>query len=363
MRILYDGAVTQERGAGGIKRYFTSLISRLPADFEPHFTTCRAREENEPSHPQLRVHRFRRFRPQRVSLKLEKLFLGRVEDSRSFTLAHPTYYTLLSQREVCDYPCPIVVTVWDMIHEQFPELDPGGFRERKRRAIEAADAVLCISESTKRDLLSHYPIDESKVLVTHLASDLDLSLIQGQERTPKRPYFLYLGGRAGYKNFDGLLSAFARASSVTPEFDLCVVGQPFNSAEAQRIIQLGLGERVENYGPVSDHQLAALYQHSLAFVYPSLYEGFGIPLLEAMQCGAPIIATNSSSIPEVVHDAAFLVNPRQEGELTNALLRLSRESTLRSSLIEKGFNRAREFSWDTTARRTLEVYERLAERG
>jgi glycosyltransferase involved in cell wall biosynthesis len=140
-----------------------------------------------------------------------------------------------------------------------------------------------------------------------------------------------------------------------------VVGPPFNEAEAQRIVQLGLSGRIENYGPVSDPQLAALYRDCIAFVYPSLYEGFGIPLLEAMQCGAPIIATNSASIPEVVDDAALLVGAGQEGELTNALLRLARESALRSSLIEKGFLRARQFSWDTTARRTLEVYERLAQ--
>jgi glycosyltransferase involved in cell wall biosynthesis len=364
MRILYDGGASQEPGAGGIKRYFKNLISRLPVDFEPHLTTCRAADETDPLNPRLRIHRLRRFRPQRLSLRVEKAIFSRVEDSNSFDIAHPTYYTLLSQREISDYRCPVVITVWDMIHELYPELYPStDFLARKRRAIEAADAVICISENTKRDLRALYRVDEQKVSVTHLASDLDPSLIQGDERTPARPYFLFVGGRAGYKNFDGLLSAFAASASLASELTLCVVGAPFSNAEELRIAQLRLGRRIENYGQVSDRQLAALYQRSIALVYPSLYEGFGIPPLEAMQCGAPVIASNRSSIPEVVGNAALLVSPHQSGELTEALLTLSREPALRNSLIEKGFARARQFSWDATARQTFEVYGRLTKTG
>jgi glycosyltransferase involved in cell wall biosynthesis len=206
MRILYDGGAFQEQGAGGIKRYFANLISGLPANFEPHLTTCRAAKDIEPEHPHLRIHRFRRFRPQRLSLRLEKVFFGRVEKNFSFDLAHPTYYTLLSQHEVSQYRCPVVITVWDMIHEIFPELEPTGqLVARKRRGIEAADAILCISENTRQDLLSHYKVDETKVLVTHLAANLTSTPNNREHRTPSRPYFLYVGARAGYKNFHGLL--------------------------------------------------------------------------------------------------------------------------------------------------------------
>lgn len=361
MRILYDGAVTQERGAGGIKRYFNSLIARLPRDFQPHFTTCRAAVEPEPAHPRLRLHRFRRFRPQRLSLKLERVFFGRVEDSFRFDIAHPTYYTLLSQREVSDYRCPVVITVWDMIHELFPELYPDGeFVARKRRAIEAADAVICISENTRSDLLSRYKVGEDRVLVTHLASSLDLTLGRGDEHTPSRPYFLYVGARAGYKNFDSLLSAFAAALTLEPEIALCVVGAPFSDGEQKRIGQLQLTGRVENYGRVSDRQLVALYRRSVAFVYPSLYEGFGIPPLEAMQCGTPVIAANRSSIPEVVGNAGILVDPERADELTDALVALANQPALRESLIARGHDRVTQFSWDRTTEQTLNVYRNLA---
>ena len=110
--------------------------------------------------------------------------------------------------------------------------------------------------------------------------------------TPSRPYFFYVGARTGYKNFHGLLSAFAVATTIASEIILSVVGTRFNSTEGQEIAELGLSEKVENYGPVSDHELAALYQRSIALVYPSLCGGFGIPPLEAMQCGTVVVASN-----------------------------------------------------------------------
>jgi glycosyltransferase involved in cell wall biosynthesis len=360
MRIIYDGAIYQEQGAGGINRYFANLIRRLPSDFEPHLTSCRAPAVTDPSHQQLRNHRFRRFRPQRVSVRLEKVFFGRVQDSRSFNLAHPTYYTLLSQREIADYLCPTVITVWDMIHELFPALDPSGrVAQQKQRAVEAADAILCISENTKRDLLARHRVDEKKVLVTYLGTDLDATLVEGDEHTPSRPYFLYVGARAGYKNFDGLLSAFAQAATLVSDIALCAVGSQFSREETKRIAELGLTGRVEAYSKVSDRQLAALYGHSIALVYPSLYEGFGIPPLEAMHCRTPVVASNRASIPEVVGDAGILFDPDRAKELTDILVSLARDPASREALIQRGYERARQFSWDKTAQQTFEVYRNL----
>ena len=361
MRILYDGGASQERGAGGIKRYFMNLISRLPEDFEPHLTTCRAPEETEPAHPRLRIHRFRRFRPQRVSLKLERAFFSRVANSHPFDIAHPTYYTLLTQDEISQYRCPVVITVWDMIHEMFPQLDPSGsFRALKQRAIVAADCVLCISEKTKEDMLTLYRVDPKKVIVTPLAADLDPTLGKESELTPSRPYFLYVGARPAYKNFDGLLTAFARTASLASDVALCAVGLPFSEAEAKQINELGLAGRVEVYSNVSDPQLAALYRNSLALVYPSLYEGFGIPPLEAMQCGTPVIASSCGSIPEVVGDAALLFDPVDSDGLVDILLSVIRNPTLRDDLISKGFQRVRLFTWEKTAKQTIDAYRSVS---
>jgi glycosyltransferase involved in cell wall biosynthesis len=361
MRILYDGQIYALQAAGGINRYFASLIDRLPADFTPLLTMYHARELNYPSHPNLKVYGSRRFRPERVAFRLARNYFRRVADGGNFDLAHPTYYTLLTRREVSEYRCPVVITVHDMIHELFPaQMDPtGAHAEEKRRAIEAADSVICVSESTRRDLLERHRLDGKAVSVIHQASEIDEARTHGPEPVPERPYFLFVGARGGYKNFDLLLAAFARARGALAEASLCAVGPPFSRDEERRIAALGLDGRVENYGRVSDAHLARLYRHSVALVYPSLYEGFGIPPLEAMTCGTAVVASNRSSIPEVVGDAGLLFDPESADELTDILLTLARDPSRRESLVERGRERAALFSWDTTAARTVEVYRSL----
>ena len=366
MQILYDGKIYLMQSAGGVNRYFANLIARLPADFRPRLTTCETRALNYPSHPNLEVHRFRRFRPAGVSYRLEKIYFDRVSDSRRFDLAHPTYYTLLTRREVSEYRCPVVITVWDMIHELFAaDLDPSGRSvEEKRRAILAAQAVICISENTRKDLLERYPtLPEGRVRVTPLASELDASLSHGPEHVPERPYFLYVGLRYRYKNFTGLLDAFAKLRTARPRAALCVVGAPFDESECKLIADLGISDAVEHYGHVSDAHLAKLYRCGVAFVYPSLYEGFGIPPLEAMSCGTPVVAANRSSLPEVVGDAGLLFDPDSADELADILRLLLDDERERERLIAKGRRRAQAFSWDKTVGQTLEIYRSVSGRG
>jgi glycosyltransferase involved in cell wall biosynthesis len=362
MQVLYDGHIYLMQAVGGVNRYFANLIGRLPADITPHLTMCGERPVNFPVKSRMKIYKYRRFRPAGVSYRLEKLFFDYTSNARRYDLAHPTYYTLLSRSEFGKYRCPVVVTVWDMIHELFPaELDPHGrHAEEKGRAIMAAQAVICISENTRNDLLERYAVAPDKVRVTHLASEIDERLANGPESVPERRYFLYLGLRYGYKNFDGLVAAFARMLSARPNIALCVVGAPFSSTEKKRITELGLGEAIEHYEQVSDAHLAKLYHHSVAFVYPSLYEGFGIPPLEAMACGTPVVASNRSSIPEVIGDAGLLFDPDNTDELTDILITLVDDSSERERLIAKGHQRAKAFSWDKTVSQTLEIYREVA---
>lgn len=362
MQVLYDGHIYLMQAAGGVNRYFANLIGRLPADVTPALTMCGPRSVNFPVNPRMKVYNYRRFRPASVSYRLEKLFFDYASNARRYDLAHPTYYTLLSRSEFSKYRCPVVVTVWDMIHELFPaELDPAGrHAEEKRRAIMSAQAVICISENTKHDLLERYPVAPDKVRVTHLASEIDVSLANGPEPVPQRSYFLYVGLRYRYKNFNGLLAAFVRTLSARPGIALCVVGAPFSDAEKKLIAGLGLVDAMEHYEQVSDAHLAKLYHHSLAFVYPSLYEGFGIPPLEAMACGTPVVASNRSSLPEVIGDAGLLFDPEKTDELTDILITLANDPSARERLIEKGYERAKAFSWDKTVAQTLEIYRAVS---
>ncbi len=362
MRILYDGRIYQIQAAGGINRYYANLISRLPASFVPTFTTCEYRDLHYPFHPNLKV-----FSSPRLGLKLgsswvEKNYFRSVNALDRFDIAHPTYYTLLTQQELNKYRCPVVLTVHDMIYELFPkQTDPHGRKaDNKRKAILAAAAIICVSENTKKDLLEQHPSLADKVTVTYLASDIDASLGYGSEPVPARPYYLYVGSRAKYKNFDGLLEAFAKTVSSQSNVGLCIVGSPLNEAEEKLVADLKLTNHIEYYGYVSDNHLAKLYRCSVAFVYPSLYEGFGIPPLEAMSCGTAVVASNCSSIPEVVGDAGLLFDPNSTNDLADILLLLLNNSTERDRLIAKGYERAKTFSWDKTVAQTIDVYRSVS---
>jgi glycosyltransferase involved in cell wall biosynthesis len=370
MRILYDGEVFRMQSIGGVNRYFENLISRLPTDFKPVLLVPPTSDVSQITHPHLRVYRYGKERLQKLSYRLnqycvglEKYYWNQVRSLRSFDVAHPTYYSLITRREMRRYRCPVVVTVWDMIYELFPkELDPTGEgAEEKRKAIMNADGVICISQNTKRDLLRMYSIPESKITVTYLAANLDAGMSHGPEPIPSRPYYLYVGARAAHKNFHTLLKAFARVVSVQSDLSLAVAGgQPFSDEEKRVITELKLDKYIDYYGQISDEHLAKLYRCSVALVYPSLYEGFGIPPLEAMACGTAVVAARSSSIPEVVGDAGIYFEPKATGELADILIDLFINTSLRDKLISEGSARAQEFSWDKTAAQTAQVYRSLA---
>jgi glycosyltransferase involved in cell wall biosynthesis len=363
MRILYDGQIYTLQVAGGINRYFANLIEGLPENFMPCLTTISNYHKHKityPVHPNLRIFDYKRFgfRPGRLSYWLEKYYFQGISVLNKFDVVHPSYYSLVSRQEIGNYRCPVVITVWDMIHEVFSaEIDPSGeLAEEKRKAIMAAQAVICISENTKKDLLDRYSIPEDKIKVIYLASELEASLSHGSEPVPPYPYYLYVGSRASYKNFDALLSAFAKVVSVQSDIALCVAGPPFNDMEAKIIENLNLSNNIIQYSYVTDTHLAKLYRCSLALVYPSLYEGFGIPPLEAMSCGTAVIASNSSSIPEVVGDAGLLFDPKSRNEMADILLFLLENPSDRDRLISKGYQRAKLFSWDKTVVQTIDVY-------
>ncbi len=361
-KILYDGMIYQRQAAGGINRYFEKLISYLPDDITPLMTLSKLRDTNFPENDNMRlyVRRFQLPKPfRKIGRAVQAMRFENVRRNLRPDLVHATYYDTLGGCEKTKDGPPLVVTVHDMTHEKFPRLldRSGKHAILKRRAIQRADAIICVSHRTRDDLLERFPECESRTSVIYHATEL--GSIQPDDWKPEsdRPYFLYVGSRSTYKNFDRLLKAFHTIVATNPDVQLRAVGAPFTKSEQTQLAALGLEDRVLNEGFVKDRRLATLYRLSAGLVYPSLYEGFGLPLLEAMSCDTPVLAANCSCIPEVVQDAALLFDPNSESQLAEGLRSLLNDSPQRDSLVRKGRQRCQDFSWGKSARQTVRVYE------
>ncbi len=359
LNILYDHQIFQTQRIGGVSRYFFELITRVArtpgvsaAVFEG-FHTSRSGLENARSDFQsfFGVRRPEIPKTGRVFSTVNRLLFQRFASKSHADIYHPTYY---------DDPYPgfrrrRVLTVYDMIHELFPDNFPrDSTAEHKRLAVRKADRIIAISEATKRDLIRILGTPSEKIQVVHLANSLRSS--PGQRILSLAPYFLFVGSRAGYKNFGLALEAFAR-SSLKQDFQFaCFGGPPFSAKEQERIHSLGLQKHV-GYFSGSDEVLAGLYQHATIFIYPSLYEGFGLPVLEAMHYGCPVICANTSSLPEIAGDAARFFDPRSVESLTDAIEEVAYSAEKRSTLAQAGRAQEAKFSWDRCARETVATYQ------
>jgi len=252
-----------------------------------------------------------------------------------------------------------------MIHERFPNLFNGlsndQFRKEKRCCVLAADAVLCISDTTRQDVQRFYGIGSDRIHVVPLAcSDIFRQLEQRDDgfQTPTRqPFFLYVGSRLHYKNFDGFLKAYSKWPG-REEMVLLVVGSAWSADEEKRLVELGIWDRVHLLTDVDDETLCHLYNHAAAFVYPSLYEGFGIPILEAMACGCPVIASRIPSTIEVAGKCPIYFEPTEVDDLLTAF-DVALSEGRNSDRVQAGLERVKQYSWDRTARQILEVYRAI----
>jgi glycosyltransferase involved in cell wall biosynthesis len=253
-----------------------------------------------------------------------------------------------------------------MIHELFPPPFQSslheGFKRQKRRCVREADAVICISETTRSDLLAVYGIPAETTCVIPLGCGEEFRVLEDATvcngNPTGRPYLLYVGERYHYKGFETLMRAYAaRAARDMP--NLLVVGPRWSRRESEELRKFKISERMVLLGRVDDHALCALYNRALALVYPSLYEGFGLPVLEAMACGCPIVASRIPSTAEVAGDYPIYCEPGSEEGLlagVDAALTAGREARR----IALGLERVKRFSWKTTAEQTLITYRRCS---
>ncbi len=282
-------------------------------------------------------------------------------------LYHATHYVM-----PLIVPCRSVVTIHDIIHLLYPEFLPNRlafiYAERMiRRSLQKGDRIISVSRNTRTDLMSYFHVDGDKIEVVYngiedvfreaLPSD-DLERWM-RSLGLERPYLLFVGNPKPHKNLDNVVQAYARALQLHdfPHRLVCVGdrgGQEFKIR--QRASQLGIGERLLLLGHVAQEALPAIYQGAAAFLYPTLYEGFGLPVVEAMASRVPVITSNTSSLKEIAAGYADLVNPLDVDGMAQAIVRAVSDADHRKSLRKLGQRRAEDFRWRQAAEKTLDIY-------
>jgi len=366
LKVAFDQQVFLLQEYGGISRYVCNLVRELagipgveakifaPLHFNRNLANLRSDLRQGQVLPPLTPKLFR------FVSTASRIFASRAISQFRPDIIHETYY---SDNGFQTNGAPRVLTVYDLIHERYPDLfeNSQGTTHPKKLAANRADHVICISESTRRDLIAFCGVPEEKTSVVYLGVDVDfVQAVTVARRYHPRPFLLYVGARGGYKNFERFVRAFSRSPRLRNDFDLvCFGGGPLRVQEQEAIAGAGLrSDQVVQLGG-KDEILAALYQQAEVLVYPSLYEGFGIPPLEAMAAGCPVICSNNSSLPEVVDSAAETFDPLDEAAMQDVLERVLYTPSRRSALIDAGRARYKRFTWEKCARETEALYRKL----
>lgn len=335
--IYFDGIVFSLQKFGGISTYFRELIRGIELDKESK--TLLYSEEN--------INNFKNpiFLKRRILERYRNVTLP--ENAKIF---HSSYYRITANKKIKN-----IITVYDFTYEKFEKFPSKTIHStQKKNAIKKADSIICISENTRQDLFEFYPqIDKNIVSVVHLAASVEFQklFIPFNQKINIEPFVLFVGARAGYKNFVTAVEALRDLRTLRLVF---VGGGELLDYELSLLNKI-IPDRYKHIPSINTQELNVLYNTAICLLYPSLYEGFGIPILEAMATGCPVIAANISSIPEVGKDAAILLKDISHEQITAAICKLLNEEENRY-YSELGYLNSLKFSWERTVTETKNIY-------
>lgn len=381
MRVLYDSQAFDMQTHGGVSRCFIELVENMPSDIKPQLSVVETENEylkqiGYPKSGEL-YERFLFRKEFPCKGRLFDLYYNKVKSYHygynqnrqysiellkkgKFDVFHPTYFDDYFLEHL--HEKPFVLTIHDMIPELFPEYYD---RENsqilmKRKLAPLASAIIAVSEQTKKDVIDILNVPTEKIHVVYHGSNLMKEEYKDCERLFSFKYVLYVGDRYGYKNFRYFVDESSLFLRDHKDIKVVCTGKPFTSDEVDLITNCGVSNQFIQYFVKDDKDFYSIYKNAIAFVYPSAYEGFGIPILEAYQAQCPVLLNNASCFPEIAKDAAiyFEMNSNGETDLHNKLeyiYCMSEED--RNSLIKKQDERLSMFSWKTSAAQLADVYK------
>jgi len=358
MKIVFDYQVFFWQRYGGISTYFTNLVKNIVAlDNEvkiiaPFYT-------NELINDKFFLDIVIGRKIKNIPMYTNKLF--RISNNILFEyylkkinpkIVHLTYYdkifNLNNKRKI--------LTVYDLNHEKFNLNGYGNNYFPKKKALHEADHIICISENTKKDLLDFYKVDEKIISVIYLASNFNYNQ-EIASTSNNIPSILYVGERSRYKNFHNFIKSVSNSKMLKNKVNINCFGlYPFSKQELILFANEGFKSGIINHIEGNNDVLKALYLNSTALVYPSLYEGFGLPILEAMSLGCPVICSNIPVMKEIGGDAVRYFEPNDINDMTDAIEQTIYSKKNRKTLIKKGFEKNKNFSWTKCAKETLAIY-------
>jgi glycosyltransferase involved in cell wall biosynthesis len=379
MRVIYDYQIFSLQQYGGISRYYCELGSRINQLPNGEARFLAGLHINRYLTGQNAALTIGSLRPQqrivdRVCNEINQYWSNFYLATQPPDILHYTSYRTYQPAASTIK----VLTVYDMIHERFPDdllsaeasamerqkwpKVHARYVQEKKQAVQDADYILCPSESTKRDLVKFLAVDPDLVAVIYHGCGVTPSISVPPAPRPK-PYILYVGNRVWYKNFNRLLAAFASQPDLVQDFNLVSFGaKPFSAEELATIDQLGLPRSSVIWHTGSDAELAGWYEHAAMLVYPSLYEGFGYPPLEAMVAGCPVACSDTSCFPETVATAAELFDPYDVDDIARALQAILYDAAHAAGLVKAGQERCQKFSWQNCAVEHFDFYRSLIDK-
>ena len=343
---------------GGVTRYSSCLIEKMIND-DLNFKICSPIFKNKYLRNINKRYIFGKYFTQYPNILflrfLNNLFLKYFLSTKKQNIIHfmydPEYLNnVISKKKI--------ITIHDTIHEKFGSVYNDNFFTKRKKILESMDKIICVSENTKNDLLNYYDLNVEKIEVIYNGSDhlIPINKIEAQSISLNKPYILYVGSRSKYKNFKLFIEAYSKSKRLVNNFSiLCFGGGKFSKNEIKFLKELKIVDKI-NLIIDNDKILKSCYQNASLFVYPSLYEGFGISILEAMNEGCPTLVSEIPVFREILGDKGIFFNPQNIDDLVSNMEKILFDNEVKKNLILDGKNISKKYSWDECYNKTIKLY-------